>query len=400
MNMTSLPANAHIHLPPNFSAFESVEQAVGLAFVQGLGVLGASNYYDYTIYDEFARRARDQHVYPLFGIEIIALLDDLQRAGIKLNDPGNPGKMYICGKGITRYSPMSDEAAGLLETIRKKDSARMAAIIARLAALFNAAGLDTGLDEAAIKDGIVQRHGSPPETVYLQERHIAQAFQESVFRLVSVGNRAETLTKLFGAASKAAPVDPVGIQNEIRSHLMKSGKPAYVEETFVDFDHAYRLILALGGIPCYPVLADGANPICPFEDPVDNLIKEIKSRGIHCAEFIPIRNSPEVLTRYVTAMRNAGLAITAGTEHNTLDLLPMEPACVDAEPIPDQVKEIFWEGACVAAGHQERCLQGQSGFVDAQGLPNSEFEDFDARITAFREIGEVTIKRANARNMD
>ena len=35
-NMRSLPANAHIHLPPNFSAFDSVEQAVSLAAEQGL----------------------------------------------------------------------------------------------------------------------------------------------------------------------------------------------------------------------------------------------------------------------------------------------------------------------------------------------------------------------------
>ena len=37
-------SNGHIHLPPNFSAFESVRQAVDLAAEQGVTVLGASNY--------------------------------------------------------------------------------------------------------------------------------------------------------------------------------------------------------------------------------------------------------------------------------------------------------------------------------------------------------------------
>ena len=46
---------------------------------------------------------------------------------------------------------------------------------------------------------------------------------------------------------------------------MKAGKPAFVEETFVSFEEAHRLILELGGIPSYPTLADGASPICPFE---------------------------------------------------------------------------------------------------------------------------------------
>jgi len=45
--------NAHIHLPPNFSAFESVEKAVNLAAEQGVGALGASNYYDYEVYGDF-----------------------------------------------------------------------------------------------------------------------------------------------------------------------------------------------------------------------------------------------------------------------------------------------------------------------------------------------------------
>jgi hypothetical protein len=172
---------------------------------------------------------------------------------------------------------------------------------------------------------------------------------------------------------------------------MKSGRPAYVEETFVGFDHAYRLILALGGIPCYPTLADGANPLCAFEDPVEKLIADLRARGIHCAEFIPIRNSPEVLRRYVVAMRWAGLAVTAGTEHNTLDLLPLEPTCVNGEPIPDDLKEIFWEGACVVAAHQELTARGEPGFVDSAGRPNPAYASDDARITAFAEMGRQII---------
>src|SRR5579859_4829126 len=117
-----LRVNAHIHLPPNFSAFDSVAQAVDLAAEQDVRVLGASNYYDYGVYAEFAARAGERGIFPLFGLEIIALIDDLVRAGIKINDPGNPGKMYLCGKGITRFDPMSAEAAGLLEVIRDKDS--------------------------------------------------------------------------------------------------------------------------------------------------------------------------------------------------------------------------------------------------------------------------------------
>ena len=48
--------------------------------------------------------------------------------------------------------------------------------------------------------------------------------------------------------------------------------------------------------------------------------------------FFPLRNKPETLARYVIPMRRAGLVVTAGTEHNTRDLIPLEPACLNAAP--------------------------------------------------------------------
>jgi hypothetical protein len=183
---------------------------------------------------------------------------------------------------------------------------------------------------------VAKRHGCPRERIYLQERHVCQAFQEAIFARVPAAERIEKLTRAFGLATppKFGPEEAVKIQNEIRAQLMKAGKPAYVAETFVNFEQAQRLILEMGGIPAYPTLADGTSPICPFEEPVEKLIADIKARGFECAEFIPIRNTPEVLTQYVRAMRAAGLVVTGGTEHNTLDLLPIEPTCVKALAVP------------------------------------------------------------------
>ena len=123
------------------------------------------------------------------------------------------------------------------------------------------------------------------------------------------------------------------------------------------------------------------------------LIAAITAAGVWCAELIPIRNKPEVLARYVTAMRTAGLVVTGGTEHNTPDLLPIEPACLKGAPVPPDVQEIFWEGACVVAAHQFLTLHGESGFVDAQGKPNPKYPNATARIAAFRSLGEAVIHR-------
>ena len=386
-------SNAHVHLPPNFSAFETARQAVELADAQGVGILGASNYYDYSVYGELAERATARGIFPLFGLEIIALVEGLVRDGVKVNDPGNPGKYYLCGKGITRFDPMPEEARALLQVIRDADSARMAAVADRLARVFAGAGLETGLDAEAIKDRIVARHGSPRATVYLQERHVAQAFQEVLFDKIAEGERAAFLQRVYGVLPKAKADDAVGTQNEIRSQLLKSGKPAYVPETFVDFDHAHHLVLALGGIPCYPTLADGAAPITEYEASPDSLIADLLARGIVCAEFVPNRNTPAVLSRYVHAMRRAGLFVTAGTEHNTLDLLPLAPTCLGGAAIPEDVQDIFWEGACVLVAHQYLTLLGQPGFVNGAGVPNPAYPSADARIEAYRVLGAAVLAR-------
>lgn len=350
--------NAHVHLPPNFSAFASVAQAVALAEAEGLSVLGASNYYDWSVYAEFARLAGEKGITPLFGLEVICLVPELQVAGVKINDPGNPGKFYLCGKGITQLAPLSPAAEALLSVIRTSDSERMAAMVDRLAEL-----LEVPLDATQIREAIAARHGCPVETVFLQERHVAQAFEAAL-------------------QGREGALD----QNAIRSQLMKAGKPGYVPETFVGFDHAYQLILALGGIPTYPTLADGASPICPFEE-LDRLIPELVARGIYAAELIPTRNAPDVLGRYVTALRGAGIIVTAGTEHNTPELAPLVPTCLGGVPIPDDLEAIFLEGVAVIVAHQHRSTQGKPGYVLADGTLCPGYATPDERIAAFANEG-------------
>jgi len=383
--------NSHIHLPPNFSAFETVAQAVALASEQKVGVVGVSNYYDFDVYGEFVSLAKRHGIFPLFGLEIIALIDELVKAGVKINDPGNPGKMYICGKGITKFGEMSEQAKSIMTTIRTNDSQRMAKMIGLLAEIFKSAGVDTGLDEDAVKEMIVRRHKCSKNIVYIQERHVAQAFQEAFFRLVPMEPRAEQLGEHFGGECKCDAQNAVKVQNEIRSNLMKAGKRGFVQEMFVDFDQAYRLILELGGVPCYPTLADGVLPMCGFEEPVEKLIENVKSRNIYCLEFIPGRNTPEVLSRYVKAIREAGLVVLGGTEHNSLDLIPIEPACVKGAAVPEEIKEIFREGACVMAAHQFLTLHGEVGFVDASGEPNGKYTTAEERISAFKALGAAVI---------
>jgi hypothetical protein len=383
--------NSHIHLPPNFSAFETVDQAVSLAAEQGISVLGVGNYYDFSVYETFAQLARDNGIFPSFGTEIIALETDLQQQNIRINDPGNPGKYYICGKAITQFEAFTERAAELNTRIRKNDTLRMQQMAQLLDHHFVRHGVQTGLDDAVIIDRVVKRHGCRAGMVTLQERHLAQAFQEVFFEKVNLDQRIDKLTEIFGSAPMAQPDDTVGIQNEIRSHLMKAGKPCFAAEIFVTLAEAQELIGELGGIACYPVLADGSKHRCEYETPIGSLIDNLKAGGYTMVEFIPIRNQPDVLNLYVTELRKAGFVIVAGTEHNTLDLLPIEPACANDQAIPRDVQDIFLEGICVLAAHQFLCAQGEPGF--AQRYNDPACRDKEALIREFKNIGIVVLNR-------
>ena len=383
----SLSYNSHIHLPPNFSAFETVEQAVELAADQGVEVLGCGNYYDYSVYQKFTETARDRGVFPLFGTEIIALETDLQEKDIRVNDPGNPGRHYICGKGISRFEELSPRATELLNGIRTNDTLRMREMAGKIAGVFSEHGIETGLDEQAVIARVVKRHGCSADTVTLQERHLAQAFQEVFFDKVPEDQREQKLAGLFGTSPQSASSDAVGIQNEIRSKLMKAGKICFVPETFVNLAQAKELIVELGGIPCYPVLADGSKKRCEYETPMEEFIETLKVNHYTMVELITIRNSTGVLAEYVSAIRQAGIAVVAGTEHNTLDLLPMKPACVGGEAVPPEIDAIFREGICVLAAHAFLKAHGEDGFVDGQEGGANE------RIERFSRIGAVVLKK-------
>lgn len=381
--------NSHVHLPPNFSAFETVEQAVDLAADVGLRALGASNYYDFGVYARFAQAALARGVFPLFGVEIISLAQELQTAGLRVNDPGNPGRMYLCGKGITGFAPMSAKARQLMQGIRDADSARMEAMIERMAALINSHGVATAVTAESIRSALALRHAVSPGSVYLQERHVAQAFQEALFASVEPGARSGLLRRVLGVECAN---DALTAQNEIRAQLMKAGKPAYVEESCLDADTAYALVLALSGVPCYPVLADGASPVCEFEASADELAGALAARGIWCVEFIPRRNAAAVVDRYATTLRQAGIVLLGGSEHNTLELATMMPACKGGVPLSEHVTELFWEGACVVAAHQYLSVRNRPGYVDARGALNPEFATSEQRIAAFARLGSMVIE--------
>ncbi|MDR1266751.1 MAG: hypothetical protein LBK42_14635 [Propionibacteriaceae bacterium] len=359
------PVNTHIHLPPNFSAFATVEEAVAAAAAAGLAALGASNFFDQRVYGRFRDQALAAGIQPLFGLEFITWDKALAVDGVRVNDPANPGRIYLTGKAIDPNRTTARTAA-LTATIRADNDRRADLMVRRLADWFARQGLDSGLTAARLAADVAARAQVPVEWVSLQERHIAQGFQEAVFRL-PVARRAELLERVWASAA-VDPDDAAAVGKAIRDKLLKAGQVGFAPEAQLSFEAARAQVLELGGIPCYPVLADGADPVCPFEYPPAELAAALRQRGLHAAELIPGRNRLAQVEAHVQALTAAGLIVLAGTEHNTLERLPLDPGCADG-PLPDHLRQLFWQGTCVVAAHQYLTASGEPGYVDAAGRP-------------------------------
>jgi hypothetical protein len=392
--------NTHVHVPPNFSAFDDAEDVVATARREGVRVVGASNFHDQRVYRRFGDAARAAGLVPLFGMELITVLAPglLARAGVpagaRINDPANPGRMYLCGKGIDPFRVPTPEASRIEAAARAANITRAARMTVLMRQRFEAAGVAVALDDAAIAAGVASRAGVPADWVVLQERHLAMAFQQALFAAVPVDERVARLAAVYDAAPTAAPDDAVAVQGEIRSRLMKAGCSAFVDESPLAFEDGVRLILAWDGIPAYPTLADGTSPVCPFEDGPEDLAERLGALGIHAAELIPGRNAPGVVDAYVRAFRAAGIVVTAGTEHNTLDRIPIEPLARGGAALSDEARAAFLEGTCVIAGHQSERAAGRPGFVDADGRPGPG--DRAAWISRFAAIGAAVIEQGSS----
>lgn len=389
-----LAFNTHLHVPPNFSAFTTVEDAVETAAAEGVKVIGTSNFHDLRVNDRFDAAARFHGLKALFGLEFISVLADELHEGVTVNDPANPGRAYICGKGIpapTRPGPSSE---AFIDAAKRSNEARTTHMVDLVRELFAQAGLEVDVTYGSIVEVVATRAEVPREWVVLQERHVALGFQEALFAALANEERGAFLERLYGRSPAADTNDTVATQGELRARLMKAGCPAFVDETPVPFEDALGFIRGLGAIVVYPTVADGADPPCGYEDPVEDLIVRLGDHGIHGAELVTVRNTPEVVDRYTKAWRDAGIFVTFGTEHNTLERIPVEPACLGGAPISEASLDIAWEGVCIVAAHQHRVQQGDTGYVDAVGTLATGFPDAATRMRYFAELGAELIYEA------
>lgn len=380
-----LNVNAHLHTPYSFSAFWDIDEALDRAVTENVRVVGINDFYTVRGYEAWADGCRKRKLYPLFGIEFISLNEADQKAGLRVNDPANPGRTYLSGKGMSYPFRLSEPYATLLSSVQTESNRQVEAMCAKLNEHLREKKTSFTLDVEQIKQDLTS--GS------LRERHLARALRMKVYETCHNEEAAiqSLLTTLFsGKAMKSSVNDIAAVENEIRGNLLKVGGAAFVPEeatAFLQMEQVQKMIVAAGGIPTYPFLADDAQGnYTDFESDLERVAEQLTERGFHSVEFITTRNEVALLERYAAYLHDRGFVVTFGSEHNSPAMEPIELFARHGVRLTDRLKQINYEGACLIAAHQHVVSQELTGYVDAHG--NADRSKRDEFVT----LGDALIK--------
>jgi hypothetical protein len=345
-----LKVNNHIHSPYSFSAFSGIGEAVRLAADEGVKILGINDFYVADGFGEFVDRCLDQGVFPLLNVEMIGISREEQQAGIRVNDPNNPGRTYISGKGFPFPFRLPADRQQRLDSVVEESNRQVSAMVKLLNRWLAARGTGLSLSVEEIMDTLAHR--------LLRERHVAKILRLKLEAAAhSDAEYDALLRKVYGGqAAASGRADVAGTENELRSRLLKAGAPAFVpedERAFLPLDEIIEMIRAAGGIPTYPLLLDGTgDAITEFEDGKKQLLGVLEQKGIPSVEFIPLRNRIGILKEYAEFFYANGFTVSFGTEHNTSARGPLTVSCRDRVPLDERLMEISFKGAAYIAAHQ------------------------------------------------
>lgn len=347
--MKTFDVNAHLHTPYSFSAFDGVCQALDMAAEEGVKVVGINDFYSMDGYREWNDECAKRRLFPLFNIEFISLNVEDQAAGVRVNDPNNPGRTYLSGKGLAYPVILKGKEAEQLAAVKAESNAQVEKMCAKLNGHLDAVKAGFNISFAEVRDTLTR--GS------IRERHLAKALRLAVDARSGCDNCKRTLyEQIFGKPLKSDPANAAAVENEIRGNLLKAGGAAFVPEdpkAFLPMETVQRIIEAAGGIPTYPFLADDAKGnFTDFEGDLMKAADTLKKRGFRSVEFITTRNTTAVLERYAGYLEDEGFTVTFGSEHNTPALEPVKLRTRDAADLSDELKEINYRGACTVAAHQ------------------------------------------------
>jgi len=383
-NKEVLKVNAHLHTPHSFSSFCCVEEAVEQAKEEGVKVVGVNDFFTFDAYDAWSYQTIKNGLFPLFNVEFIGLDEEKKKNGQRVNDPANPGRTYLSGKGLAYPVVLPNDDQEKIGDILAKNNEQVRQMMEKVNILLQKAGYGFSLDFENIKAEYAKDQ--------VRERHLARAIRGlAVKQFRKKDDQMVFFKNIFGGKELSSDIEnEAAVENEIRSRLLKAGGPAFVEEdpsTFLDTQTIHDIILKAGGIPTYPFLADDAKGnYTDFEGDLPAAMEDLKKRGFYSVEFIPTRNDHDRMKAYVLDLVKEGFVVTFGTEHNAPGKQPIEVFAGGKTPLDDDLLKINYEGACIVAAHQYLFDRDGEGIMNTKGVFKQN------KRKAFADLGDRLIK--------
>ena len=371
--------NLHIHTNESFSVFRSPTEAVWKAYNENVEYFGINDHYSIDGHPEFKEACIIAGIKPVFSIEAVAMDNRSREEGNRFNDPNNAGRTYLVGKGITKdlkeHSKAYNIFNGMKDAIQERNK-KMAVLIENY---LKEKGYNIPFSYGDIVS--LTPHGNATE------RHVVQALCE---KIESYYHSEEEILGIYKKLlnyniSLEEMNDVAKLQTIVRSKLVKSGMPCYVEENSKAFTSVENLIYIYreyGAIPTYPILG---NPITEGESDLEALVKRVKSYGLYAFDLFDMRTEYNRAKEIIDVAKEHGFPVFIGTEHNTKKMIPLVGELGKSEDFLDY----FRKSAQFVRGHQILAKLCDYGFIKNDGKPRIENlpEGFDL----YTEIGKKEI---------
>jgi hypothetical protein len=346
-------ANMHCHTFFSFNAYgHSPTSLAWLAKKRGFKLIGIVDFDTLDGVDEFLDACEFLSVRGSAGLETRVHIPEF--ATREINSPGEPGVYYHMGIGFTS-AIVPKPAAAVLADLRERAASRNRDIVSRVNHYLDPVTVDYEKDVMPL---------SPAGTA--TERHMVVAYVRAAEQTAPCSVRfwAEKLGIDYDVANALAD-DVPGLQNLIRSKLMKRGGVGYVQpgsDTFPTIEEFHKLVNACGALPCAAWL-DGTST---GEQAIQELLELLMEKGVVALNIVPDRNwnikDPDTrllkvrkLREVVQLAQELDLPLNVGTELNSFG-----QKIVDDFSAPDLApfKDVFLDGAYFIYGHTvlERAL--------------------------------------------
>ena len=303
------PFNMHCHTFFSYNGYGySPTHIAALAAKLGWRAAGLVDFDVLDGVDEFLAACAALRVPAVAGMETRVYVPEL--ASAEINSPGEPGVAYHLGMNF-RSSAVPAQWQSFAAGLKAKANGRTRQVVEKV---------NTVLSEIAIDFDAEAAKRTPAGNV--TERHICSAYREAA----EAKFQGAELESFWSAKIGGFAADPVKLEGNIRSKLMKQGGVGYVApkpENFPTLQEMNAFIKGCGAVPTVAWLnglsAGEADPEALLELHVKNgagAVTIIPDRNWRAADAEKAAKLTAALDKFLAACAKFKLPVLAGTEMN------------------------------------------------------------------------------------